>query len=392
MSSEDTSREGAGVDDSTSVAITGVDGVSPHNVDQGTTPDTQRDECPESAVNSRGAPHPEANKTDGLSLVRRQLRERGISSPGTDIIMASWRPATAKQYQPHVNRWLQFCDTGRISPLNPTVTEIVNFLSDTFHRGVGYESVNTARGALSSLGIVVDGCRAGNHPLVNRFLRGVFNLRPSTPRYAGTWDVQLVFQKLRTMGPLCSLSLKDLTLKLVMLMALMQAARAQTLHLLLFANIDIKEDSISVWLGGNIKQCRPKFNVRFVTFKAYGRDSGLCVCEALKMYIARTLKFRNVVDQENDKLLLSFITPHKNVTKDTIARWIRTVLRMSGVDTDKYSAGSVRHAAVSKAKAMAVPITHIMAKAGWSRETTFAKHYDKEIVRETDSFQEAVLQ
>lgn len=305
--------------------------------------------------------------------------------------MSSWRPATAKQYRTHVNSWLQFSDRGHIDPLNPTVTDIVNFLADTFHRGVGYEAVNTARGALSSLGIVVDGCRAGNHPLVNRLLRGVFNLRPSTPRYTDIWDVQLVLQKIRTLGPLCALSLKDLTLKLVMLMALSQAARLQTLHLLLFENIQIKKDSISVWLGGNVKQCRPKFNLRMVSFKVYTKDSRLCVCETLKMYIARTKQFRNEV-QQNGNLLISFIKPHRNVTKDTIARWIRTMLFSSGVDTEKFSAGSVRTAAVSKAKAMAVPIKHIMAKAGWSRETTFAKHYDKEIVHEIDTFQEAILQ
>ena len=65
---------------------------------------------------------------------------------------------------------------------------------------------------------------------------------------------------------------------------------------------------------------------------------------------------------------------------------------MSGVDTDKYSAGSVRPAVASKAKAMAVPVTHIMAKAGWSRAATFAKYYDKEVVPEIDMFQEAVLE
>ena len=53
--------------------------------------------------------------------------------------------------------------------------------------------------------------------------------------------------------------------------------------------------------------------------------------------------------------------------------------------------GSVQPVAASKDKAMAVPITHIIAKAGWSRETTFAKYYDKEIVSECDIFQEAVL-
>ena len=74
--------------------------------------------------------------------------------------------------------------------------------------------------------------------------------------------------------------------------------------------------------------------------------------------------------------------------KDTIVRWIRIMLNRSGVDTRKYSAVNVRPAAASKTKAMAVPITHIMA---WSRKTTFVKHYDKKIVQELDTFQEAVL-
>ncbi|KAK3890263.1 hypothetical protein Pcinc_005794 [Petrolisthes cinctipes] len=86
------------------------------------------------------------------------------------------------------------------------------------------------------------------------------------------------------------------------------------------------------------------------------------------------------------------IKPHKEVSKDTIARWIRRMLVMSGVDTTKYSAGSVRPAAASKAKAMAVPITFIMAKAGWSSEATFAKCYDKIIVQDSDTFQDAVLE
>ena len=306
---------------------------------------------------------------------------------------SSWPPGDLQLRSSisHMSTGGSFCNSWNINPLAPTVANVVNFLSDTFHRGVGYTSVNTARGAVSSLGIVVDGCRAGNHPLVTRLLRGVFNLRPSSPRYTETWDVQLVVQRLRAMEPLCSLPLKDLTLKLVMLMALTQAARVHTLHLLLLWDVRIGKDSICVWLGGNIKQCRPKFSVRFVTFQAYATDKRLCVCETLKMYIARTEELRGVAVRENEKLLLSFIKPHKHVTRDTVARWIRTVLHMSGVDTDKYSAGSVRPAAASKAKAMAVPLQLILAKAGWSREATFAKYYDKEIVPALDPFQEAVL-
>ena len=184
MPSENSGGDGKGVVDYAAVAISTMDGDS-LNAGQGAVPDTNITECPAPAINSRGTPHPETHKTDGMSLIQQQLRSRGISTAGTDIIMASWRPATAKQYQPHVSRWLQFCNMRHIDPITPTVTDIVNFLSDSFHRSVGYESVNTARGALSLLEIVVGGCRAENFPLVNRFLRGVFNLRPSTLRYLG---------------------------------------------------------------------------------------------------------------------------------------------------------------------------------------------------------------
>lgn len=256
---------------------------------------------------------------------------------------------------------------------------------------MGYETLNTARSALSSLGIVVDGCRAGNHPLVIRFMRGVFNLRPPIPRYTATWDVQPVLRELKYMYPLHTLTLRDLTLKLVMLMALTQAARVQTLHLLVTTGISIGEDFISVRLRGHIKQCRPSFNIRSIKFQAYSRDTSLCVCDTLQHYLARTAELRRDLSREDAGLLLSYVRPHKSVTKDTIARWVKAMLKRSGVDTTTFTAGSVRSAAVSKAKAMSVPITTIMAKAGWTRASTFAKFYDKQIVPQLDSFQEAVL-
>lgn len=338
-----------------------------------------------------GAPYHEPHTTDGVPTVRKCLREQGVSEAGTNIILASWKPGTGKQYHPHIKRWTQFCGRWNINPLNPSVSNIINFLSDTFNRNVGYETLNTARSALSSLGIVVNGCRAGAHPLVIRFMKGVFNLRPPAPRYTETWEVQPVLRELKSMFPLHTLTLKDLTFKLVMLMALTQAARIQTLHLLGTYGIHIEQDAISVPLTGNIKQCRPKFNVQTVKFHAYAKDISLCVCFTLQHYLARTEVLRRGFSRGADKLLLSFIKPHKGVSKDTIARWLKVMLNRSGVDTSKFTAGSVRPAAVSKAKAMAVPISCIMSKAGWSQECTFAKFYDKPITTEVDHFQEAVL-
>ncbi|XP_045131683.1 uncharacterized protein LOC123516453 isoform X1 [Portunus trituberculatus] len=326
-----------------------------------------------------------------MLAVREQVRAQGVSAEGADIIVASWTAGTEKQYRPHFRRWSQFCSRWNINSINPNVSDIINFLSDTFHRNVRYESVITARNAISSLGIVVDGCRAGNHSLVIRFMKGVFNLRPPLPRYAATWDVQPVLRQLQSMHPLHTLSLKDLTLKLVMLMALTQAVRLQTLHLLTIKGLCIEQDFIMVPLSGNIKQCRPQFNVHVIKFQAYLKDASFCVYGTLRQYLARTQELRQGMEQESYSLFLSFIKPHKAVTRDTIARWLRKMLDRSGIGTTRFTVGSVRATAASKAKVMAVPINCIMAKAGWTRASNFAKFYDRH-VGTTDPFQDAILQ
>lgn len=61
---------------------------------------------------------------------------------------------------------------------------------------------------------------------------GVFIDRLNLPRYTETWDVSIVFSFIRSMGDNEVLTLFDLTLKLVMLLALLTGQRAQTLSFL----------------------------------------------------------------------------------------------------------------------------------------------------------------
>ncbi|XP_045135592.1 uncharacterized protein LOC123518690 [Portunus trituberculatus] len=189
------------------VAITAMDGHVIAHVGRPPTVDYEAARSPDTPVPSRTTPSFGTHKSHGMQIVRETFRKQGISAEGTDIIMASWKPGTARQYRPHISRWTQFCNRRHINPLNPTVTCVINFLTESFHRNVGYECINTARGALSSLGIVIDGCRAGNHPLVVRFMKGVFNIRPQQPRCTVTWDVAPVLDKLRSLHPLHKLSL-----------------------------------------------------------------------------------------------------------------------------------------------------------------------------------------
>ena len=86
-------------------------------------------------------------------------------------------------------------------------------------------------------------------------------------------DVQLVLQQFQNLEPLCSFSLLEITLKLVMLMAFTQAVKILNLQWLLLGDINIRKNSIFYLFCGNFKHGRPKFNVWVVTFK----DSSWCV-------------------------------------------------------------------------------------------------------------------
>lgn len=89
-------------------------------------------------------------------------------------------------------------------------------------------------------------------------MKGVFNLRPPLPRYDDIWDVSQVLGLLKSMSPVRFLSLKDLTLKTTVLLALTLAARSQSLHLLDIANMKKGKSTFTFKFAVNeLKQSRP---------------------------------------------------------------------------------------------------------------------------------------
>ena len=263
----------------------------------------------------------------------------------------------------------------------------MEFLTSLFDTGLSYSTINTARGALSALGIKVDGFSIGSHPVIIRYMKGVYNIRPSKPRYYGTWDVSLVLNQLRKWSPVKLLSLKLLTFKLTMLIALTNAARAQSIHLISVHNMKKCFKEYVFEYSGLLKQCRPGYKFPVVHMRAHPPDRRLCIYVVVKEYLQRTEPLRN----GSQSLLISYVKPHKAVSRDTVSRWIKQVLKLSGIDTDIFGSHSVRSAATSKAKLCAVPIEEIMKKAGWTNAGTFGKFYEKDIITESEKFSSAVL-
>ena len=187
--------------------------------------------------------------------MRRLYHNRGFSEKATNIVLQSWRQSSQKQYDAHIKKWLLFCTQRQTDPICPCISVAVEFLTTLYEEVLSYSSINSARCALSAILDMPGSAHLtfGLHPDVKRFMKGIFQSRPPLPRYSKTWDVlNSVPQYISSMGDSQDLSLKDLTLKLVMLVALTAAQRGQSLHLLDTLGMIREEAAYTFMLSSNL--------------------------------------------------------------------------------------------------------------------------------------------
>ena len=371
---------------SSGVADTGVvaPAIKPSHSKPIDAPTRQRPPHPSTVRHS--TPSKKANETDGMSVVKQYYETRGVSKSAVGLLMASWRGGTKKQYSGYIKKWTAFCLQRKINHLQPPVGAVLDFLSELFEQGLTYSAINSARSALSSYVTLEDGSVVGQNPLVCRLLKGVFQSRPPKPKYTEVWDVQVVLKYLATLHPVESLTLKQLTLKLVMLLLLVSGQRGQTIHLLDINHMFVGKDKYTFVIPYHLKQSKPGVPNPQVVLESFEKPS-ICIVSTLKEYLVRTKALR---DSSQSQLLISYVKPYKPVSRDTVTRWVRTTMSLAGIDVTKYSAHSTRAASVSAASRASVNLDDILQTAGWSSECCFARFYNKPVAK-SSSYARSVL-
>ena len=171
--------------------------------------------------------------------LQRSLENRGLPSEVAEFLVKSWRSNTKLQYgpfQPHVNFLLEF---------------LLQELRNEEERG--YSSMNVIRSSIFAIANI----DFKQYLLACRFMKAVFQERPSFPRYYTTWDPDIVLTHIRSLGPNEGLSLIQLSKKLVMLMLLVSGQRGQSLHLLDTINMTVTSSEVSFCIGDLLKTSRP---------------------------------------------------------------------------------------------------------------------------------------
>ena len=108
-----------------------------------------------------------------------------------------------------------------------------------------------------------------------------------------------------------------------------------------------------------------------------------------RAYERRTESFRSGENEEQTRLFLAVVRPHKPVCWSTLARWLKSLLDKAGIDTSIFKAHSTRSTAVSVAANTGITTSDILKAVDWSSETVFTKFYYKPL--RSGTFGEAVL-
>ena len=221
----------------------------------------------------------------------------------------------------------------------------------------------------------IEGVPISKHPLVSRLFRGIHNSRPPQPRYVATWDVDMVTEHLKALGENSSLTLKQLSQKLALLMALVKASRVSELQALDLRYHSYRPKGVVFQfptLGKKRVVGAPPKEVLFGAFPDYSR---LCVMKCLRHYEDVTAQYRKKDPSIPQPLFLSYIKLHGPVTSQRIANWLKEILKKAGVDTSIFKAHSVRGASSTAALRKGVLIEDILRAADWSTDSTFWRFY-----------------
>lgn len=130
-------------------------------------------------------------------------------------------------------------------------------------------------------------------------------------------------------------------------------------------------------IGAKLKTTKPGRHIDPIELTAFTPDINLCVVTHLDQYLIKTEQLR----VSTSKLLISYVKPHKAVSNTTIGKWCKSVLKDAGIDVTEFTSHSGRSASTSYASQTSLTLKEILRAGGWSNAQTFAKHYQKPILR-----------
>ena len=136
-----------------------------------------------------------------------------------------------------------------------------------------YSTINTAKSVFLHLDADI---LFGKLPIVIRFMKGIFEQRPTFPRHQDIWDLKPVFDNFRSQHGAANLTLKESSMKATFLLCLLSGQRCQTIKLLSINHMEVMADRYIFHVNSKVKQTRPGKHINPLESIAYPYEENLC--------------------------------------------------------------------------------------------------------------------
>ena len=318
---------------------------------------------------------------DGLDHLMQSFSKEGLSEDVIARLLKDVEDHSIKKYQSYWYKFSGWFNKREISPDDLSVNIMCKFLIFMFDKGL---SASTLKFIKSSVSFFLRQSHSEiiESPIISRLLKSFEKLRPTVPRYVVTWDVNKVLCFLSSWFPNNKITLKQLTLKTVMLIALSSSDRAQTIHSMRVDNCVCTARGVEFPIFSRLKTSRHLRRPKVVICPRWS-DPSLDVEKCVTTYMDRTLTFRcKAVRQGKPKPNQLFLS-HKTglpVARNSISRWLTEVMSLAGIDTSYFKAHSTRGAGLNKAKSRGANPSQIVQQGDWTNVTTWERHYEREIL------------
>lgn len=306
------------------------------------------------------------------SDILKDLQQRHTARTA-QLIMNSLRNSTQRQYATYISKFTTYTNKN---VTNCSLHDLLGFLEHLYYDcNLGYSAVNTARSAISTVLEMTSGEALGQNKLVVRFMKGVFNARPTQPKYMSTWNPDTLLSYLDCDSK--TLTLIQFSRKVATLITLLSAQRVATIAAIKLQDIREEGNGIVILPSALGKTSRPGFINSHIKFQVFPEKPHVCIVSQLKLYLERSASLRDTshYNKTTNNLFITTTKPYRNASKNTISNWIKETLHSAGIP---YTPHSIRSASTSRAQAN-MSVDDILKAAGWSEESTFRRFYKREV-------------
>ena len=241
-----------------------------------------------------------------------------------------------------------------------------------FEKGLKYSTVNIHRSSISTTLPNFDGVPAGQHPMVVRLMKGIFNERPPSRRLYPSWkvaDVVSVFDGWPSPPPL-----KDLIRKTAFLLAMASTRRPSEISSFRVSPQFFSSNQTSARFVPSRLSKTDRLNHMSPAIVIYRLTDlpSLCPVVATEQLIAA----RTALQINHDFLFCADTAPHAPLSSSAFSRRISWVLQRAGISAPP---GSTRAMSASAAFSGSLDLNAILRAGDWSGAETFFRFYCRDL-------------